>query len=42
MKDEMKKTDMLMDYLHTHPDAVVKFHVSDMIIKITSDDSYLV
>ena len=31
-----------MDYLHTHPDAVIQFHTSDMIIYIESDASYLV
>ena len=36
------KCDMLMDYLHTYPDAVIRFHASDMILKITSDAAYLV
>ena len=31
-----------MDYLHTHPDAVVRFHASNMILYIESDASYLV
>ena len=31
-----------MDYLHTHPDAVVRFHASDMILYIESDAAYLV
>ena len=31
-----------MDYLHTHPDAVIRFHASDMIIYIESDAAYLV
>ena len=31
-----------MDYLHTHPDAVVRFHASDMILYIDSDAAYLV
>ena len=33
---------MLMDYLHTYPDAVIRFYASDMILKITSDAAYLV
>ena len=31
-----------MDYLHTHPDTVVRFHASDMILYIESDAAYLV
>ena len=31
-----------MDYLHTHPDAVVQLHASDMILYIESDAAYLV
>jgi hypothetical protein len=36
------KTNMLMDYLHTYPNAVIRFYASDMILKITSDAAYLV
>jgi hypothetical protein len=36
------KTDMLMDYLHTYPNAVICFHASNMILKICSDAAYLV
>ena len=32
---------MLMDYLHTNPDAVI-YHASDIIIKIVSDAAFLV
>ena len=31
-----------MDYLHTHPDAVIQFHASDMILYIESDAAYLI
>ena len=31
-----------MDYLHTYPDAVIRFHASNMIIKIISDATYRV
>ena len=31
-----------MDYLHTHPEAVVRFQTSDMILYIESDAAYLV
>jgi hypothetical protein len=36
------KTTMLMDYLHTNPDDVIRFYASDMILKITTDAAYLV
>jgi hypothetical protein len=35
------KTDMLMDYLHTYPNAVIHFYASDMILKICLDEAYL-
>jgi hypothetical protein len=31
----------LLDYLATQPDAKIRFHVSDMILHIHSDASYL-
>ena len=31
-----------MDYLHTHPDVVIQFHASDMILYIESNAAYLV
>jgi hypothetical protein len=34
--------DMLLDYLHTHPDATIRYHASDMILSICSDAAYLV
>jgi hypothetical protein len=37
----MTKTKQLLDYLATHPDAMVRFHASDMILNIHSDASYL-
>ena len=30
----------LLDYYHTHPDAKVSYHASDMIMHIHSDASY--
>jgi hypothetical protein len=33
---------MLMDYLHKYPNAVIRFHASNMILKICSDAVYLV
>jgi hypothetical protein len=35
-------THMLLDYLHTYPNAVLRYYASDMILKITSDAAYLV
>jgi hypothetical protein len=34
-------TNQLLDYLATHPDATIRYHASDMIFHIHSDDSYL-
>jgi hypothetical protein len=40
--DTTAKAGMLMDYLHTSPNAVIRYHASDMTLKITSDAAYLV
>ena len=40
--DTETKLAKLMDYLHTHPDAVVRFHASNMILYIESDAASLV
>ena len=40
--DTAIKCNMLMDYLHNNPDAVIRYHVSDMILKIVSDAEFLV
>jgi hypothetical protein len=37
----MDKANQLLDYLVTHPDATIRFRVSDMILNIHSDASYL-
>ena len=37
-----KATDMLMDYLTTHPNAKVRFHKSPMILHVDTDAAYLV
>jgi hypothetical protein len=34
-------TNKLLDYLATHPDAIIRYHASDMILYIHSDVSYL-
>ena len=33
---------MLMDYIHTNPDAVIRYHASDIILKIVSGTAFLV
>ena len=36
------KITMLLDYLHTHPDAMVRYTASGMVLHIESDAAYLV
>ena len=36
------KAQMLMDYLHFHPDATLRYHASDMILQFEADSAYLV
>jgi hypothetical protein len=36
------KTTVLMDYLYTYPNAVIRYHASNMILKTTTDATYLV
>ena len=40
--DTIAQTTMLMDYLDTYPHSVLRYYASDMILKITSDATYLV
>jgi hypothetical protein len=40
--DTIAKTDMLMDCLHTHPNAVIRCHASDMILKTATGAACLV
>jgi hypothetical protein len=37
----MDAVNHLLDYCATHPDAVIRFHSSDMILHVESDASYL-
>ena len=39
--DTMEKANWLMDYLHTYLNAAFRFHVSNMILNISSDTAYL-
>ena len=41
-KQTTDKCNMLMDYIHTYPNAVLRFYASDMILNIESDAAYLV
>ena len=41
-EDTKLKADMLMDYIHTYPDAVLRFHASDMVLTMETDAAYLV
>ena len=38
----MKKINTLLDYVYTHPNAVIRFHASDMCLHVDSDAAYLV
>ena len=33
---------MLMDYLHDHPNGILRYHASDMILSLEADAAYLV
>ena len=37
----MERVDQLLDYMHTHPDAGMRYYASDMILNVHSDASYL-
>ena len=41
-EDTNTKVQMLMDYLHYHPNAVLRYHASDMILQGEADSAYLV
>ena len=38
----MNECKMLMDYVHTYPNAVIRYYKSDMILYVDSDAAYLV
>jgi hypothetical protein len=38
----LKKCDRLMDYAATYPNAVIRYHASDMILHVDTDAAYLV
>lgn len=41
-EETLQKCNMLMDYLHTHPDAKIRYHASDMRLYLETDAAYLV
>ncbi len=40
-KNTMKQVNQFYDYMWTHPDAIIRYRASDMILNIHSDASYL-
>ena len=40
-KKTIERINQLLDYMATHPDAVVRFYSSDMMLNLHSDASYL-
>ncbi len=40
-ENTMKRVDQFLDYMWTHPDAVIQYRASDMILNVCSDASYL-
>ena len=41
-KNTKQKLQQLMDYLHTYPDAFLRFYASNMVLHVESDAAYLV
>ncbi len=37
----MERVNHFLDYMWTHPDAIIWYHASDMILNVHSDASYL-
>ncbi len=40
-ENTMKHVNQFLDYMWTHPDAIIRYHASDMILNVHSDASYL-
>ena len=40
-KNTMKQVSQFLDYMWTHPDAIIQYRASDMILNVHSDASYL-
>ncbi len=41
MENTMKQVNQFLDYMWMHPDAIIRYHASDMILNVHSDASYL-
>ena len=41
-KKTKERTQQLMDYLYTYPDAYIRYYASDMVLHVDSDAAYLV
>ncbi len=40
-ENTMKRVNQFLDYTWTHPDAIIRYRASDMILNVHSDTSYL-
>ena len=40
-ENTMKRVNQFLDYMWTHPDAIIRYRASDMILNVHSDTSYL-
>jgi hypothetical protein len=40
-ENTMKRVNQFLDYMWTHPDAIIRYRASDMILNVNSDASYL-
>ena len=40
-KDTMAKDKWFLDYSATYPNAIIRYHVSQMVLHVDSDDAYL-
>jgi hypothetical protein len=40
-ENNKKRADQFLNYMWTHPDAIIRYHASDMILNVHSDASYL-
>ena len=41
-EETMQKTLKILDYVATHPDAILTYEKSDMVLNVHSDASYLI
>ncbi len=40
-ENTMKSVNQFLDYMWTHPDAIIRYHASDMILNVHSEALYL-